>query len=119
MFTDQDRNMVSSYENIDHSPFSHLNTSSFHPEISNHYLHNFLAQVKRNADMVLWTGKIQERKQYWQEQSIVFEIGMLGLFLQQATKKKVVTILVQNNVLAQCKLFNMVFLLKQCPFPPT
>lgn len=57
MFTEQDRNMVSLYNNIDYFPFTCLNNSFFspHPETCRHHVFLFLKKLKRNEDTVLWT----------------------------------------------------------------
>lgn len=59
MFTEQDRNVVSLYNNVDYFPFAHLNSSSLfpHPETCHHRVFQFLTQLKRNADTVLWTQR--------------------------------------------------------------
>ena len=57
MLTEQGRNMVSEYSIFDHSPFAHLSTTQFFPESFHHRVFNFLTQLKRNADSVLWTER--------------------------------------------------------------
>ena len=57
MMSEQGRNMVSEYSVLDHTPFAHLNTTQFFPESFHHRVFNFLTQLKRNADSVLWTER--------------------------------------------------------------
>ena len=52
------RHMVTFNTIFDHVPFSHLNTSFPFPESGHHRVYAFLAQMKRNADSVLWIERI-------------------------------------------------------------
>ena len=57
IITEQGRNTVSTYNIIDYYPFAHLNTTTFFPESGHHRVFQFLTQMKRNADSVLWTER--------------------------------------------------------------
>ena len=53
----QSMHTVSVLSANDHIPFAHFNTSSFFPESSHHRIYQFLTQMKKNADLVLWTER--------------------------------------------------------------
>ena len=53
--------VITSYNSCDHVPFSHLNQSHFFPESGHHCTFQFLCQMKKNADKVLWTERKFQR----------------------------------------------------------
>ena len=53
--------MVSSIDLGEYCPFAHLLHTSFFPESSHHRISQFLTQMKKNADSVLWTERKFQR----------------------------------------------------------
>ena len=62
LFTAQNSmNTVSTLMLHEHHPFSNYNKSSFFPESGHHRIFQFLTQMKKNADSVLWSERKFQR----------------------------------------------------------
>ena len=107
---------VSLYEREYHKPFAHLN-SSYIPESTHHRIFQFITEMKRNADQVLWTQrKFANANGIGRTMKILINKECRDYFVAQLRKDSSY----QNSdfypkiARVQCTLFIMISALKQC-----